>query len=74
MGVVATAGHHGLAEVLHGEGQARHLPIHPPQPDAYHEFQHSLKQQREGGPIKHRRAIFQFVLPSPMPTMNSITV
>nr|XP_040248351.1 uncharacterized protein LOC109784331 [Aegilops tauschii subsp. strangulata] len=55
MGVVATAGHHGLAEVLHGEEQACHLPIRPPQPDVYHEFQHSLKQQREGGPRKHSK-------------------
>ncbi|XBH78270.1 hypothetical protein VPH35_104580 [Triticum aestivum] len=37
-GSVATAGHHGLAEVFHGEEQVRHFPIRPAQPDAYHEF------------------------------------
>ena len=43
MGVAAKAGHHGLAEVLHGEEQVRHLPIRP-----------QFEAARQGGPRKHR--------------------
>lgn len=48
MGVVATAGHHGLDEMLHGEEHVCHLPVRPAQPDAYHGFQHGSKRPEVG--------------------------